>query len=163
MATIGRFSSAEKGGQVPGDPGASRLWTSGSRPTSKGPASSEAPQAAPLFRAGAAPRSSPLTDRAMSPLAVQQMLKRRLQGVRVAEDPLAPLVPGPGGHGSALPERAARGRPVPGRARPPPHHPDLRPAPAARQPQPGRTDLRLKECIEVTNSSGGLAAWPVWG
>ena len=38
----------------------------------------EAPQASPLFRAGQR-RSSPLTDRAMSPLAVQLMLKRRLK------------------------------------------------------------------------------------
>ena len=38
----------------------------------------EAPQASPLFRAGRR-RSSPLTDRAMSPLAVQLMLKRRLR------------------------------------------------------------------------------------
>ena len=36
------------------------------------------PQASPLFRVGQR-RSSPLTDRAMSPLAVQQMLKRRLR------------------------------------------------------------------------------------
>ena len=38
----------------------------------------EVPQASPLFRAGQR-RSSPLTDRAMSPLAVQLMLKRRLR------------------------------------------------------------------------------------
>ena len=38
----------------------------------------DAPQASPLYRAGQR-RSSPLTDRAMSPLAVQQMLKRRLR------------------------------------------------------------------------------------
>ena len=38
----------------------------------------DAPQASPLYRAGQR-RSSPLTDRAMSPLAVQQMLKRRLK------------------------------------------------------------------------------------
>ena len=38
----------------------------------------EAPQASPLFRAGQR-RASPLTDRAMSPLAVQLMLKRRLK------------------------------------------------------------------------------------
>ena len=38
----------------------------------------DAPQASPLFRAGER-RSSPLTDRAMSPLAVQLMLKRRLR------------------------------------------------------------------------------------
>ena len=38
----------------------------------------DAPQASPLFRAGQR-RSSPLTDRAMSPLAVQLMLKRRLR------------------------------------------------------------------------------------
>ena len=37
----------------------------------------EAPQASPLFRAGQR-RSSPLTERAMSPHAVQLMLKRRL-------------------------------------------------------------------------------------
>ena len=37
-----------------------------------------APQASPLFRA-VQRRSSPLTDRAMSPLAVQLMLKRRLK------------------------------------------------------------------------------------
>ena len=38
----------------------------------------DAPQASPLFRAGKR-RASPLTDRAMSPLAVQLMLKRRLR------------------------------------------------------------------------------------
>ena len=38
----------------------------------------DAPQASPLYRAGQR-RGSPLTDRAMSPLAVQLMLKRRLQ------------------------------------------------------------------------------------
>ena len=37
----------------------------------------DAPQSSPLFRAGER-RSSPLTDRAMSPPAVQRMLKRRM-------------------------------------------------------------------------------------
>ena len=37
----------------------------------------EVPKAAPLFRAGER-RYSPLTERALSPLTVQQMLKRRL-------------------------------------------------------------------------------------
>ena len=42
----------------------------------------EAPKASPLFRAGRR-RGSPLTDRAMSPLAVQLMLKRRLNVARL--------------------------------------------------------------------------------
>ena len=116
----------------------------------------DAPQASPLFRAGRAPlqpvdRSGDVASRraadAQAPAA----------SGRVAEDPLAPLVPGPGGHGSAEPERAAGGRPVPGRARPPPHHPDLRPAPPARHPQPGRSDLRLKggaTAVAITQSFG---------
>ena len=109
----------------------------------EGAALAEAPKASALFRSGKR-RGSPLTDRAMSPLAVQLMLKRRLKAAGLAGDPLAPLVPGPGGHGPALPERAARGRPVPGRPRPPPHHPDLRPAPPARQPEFGGADLGLR-------------------
>ena len=44
----------------------------------------DAPQASPLFRAGKR-RSSPLTDRAMSPLAMQLMLKRRLRAAGLPE------------------------------------------------------------------------------
>ena len=67
----------------------------------RGGPGTEAPKASPLFRAGQR-RGSPLTERAMSPLAVQLMLKRRLKAAGLAGDPLAPLVPGPGGHGPAL-------------------------------------------------------------
>ena len=44
----------------------------------------EAPKASPLFRAGRR-RRSPLTERAMSPLAVQLMLKRRLKAAGLPE------------------------------------------------------------------------------
>ena len=44
----------------------------------------EAPKASALFRAGQR-RGSPLTERAMSPLAVQLMLKRRLKAARLPE------------------------------------------------------------------------------
>lgn len=44
----------------------------------------DAPKASPLFRAGQR-RSSPLTERAMSPLAIQLMLKRRLKASGLPE------------------------------------------------------------------------------
>ena len=44
----------------------------------------DAPKAAPLYRAGER-RGSPLTERAMSPLAVQLMLKRRLKAAGLPE------------------------------------------------------------------------------
>ena len=44
----------------------------------------EGPKASPLFRAGQR-RGSPLTERAMSPLAVQLMLKRRLKAAGLPE------------------------------------------------------------------------------
>ena len=44
----------------------------------------EAPKASALFRAGQR-RGSPLTDRAMLPLAVQLMLKRRLKAASLPE------------------------------------------------------------------------------
>ena len=113
----------------------------------------EAPKGSALFRAGER-RGSPLTDRAMSPLAVQLMLMGRLKAARLPEilsphsfrvlvvtDLLSQNVP-------------ARGCPVPARARPPPHHPDLRPPPAACLPQPGRADFRLRDWDNVVNERG---------
>ena len=68
---------AEKGGKVREIPVRHDLdeWISAYL---EGAGLEDAPQASPLYRAGQR-RASPLTDRAMSPLAIQLMLKRRLR------------------------------------------------------------------------------------
>ena len=72
-----------EGGQVAGDPGASRpdAWIAAYL---EGASLADAPKASPLFRTGER-RGSSLTERAMSPLAVQLMLKRRLKAAGLPE------------------------------------------------------------------------------
>ena len=76
-ATTGRCSSRKKEGRSREIPVRHDLdeWISAYL---EGAGLEDAPQASPLYRAGQR-RGSPLTDRAMSPLAVQLMLKRRLR------------------------------------------------------------------------------------
>ena len=103
----------------------------------------EAPKGSRLFRTGQG-RGRSLTDRPMSPHAVERMLKRRLRAAGLPEI-LSPhsfrvlVVTDP-----AHSERAAGGRPVPGRARPPPHHSDLRSPTPTRHPQHRRANFCLK-------------------
>jgi integrase/recombinase XerD len=105
----------------------------------------------PLFRT-ANRKSKTLTTNAMTGIDICRMMKTTLEGGGPAGALLATIVPGDDLDRPSGAERAAGGRAVPGRARRPADHADLRPSEAEGHPEHRRTNLDLIEVDSIAKS-----------